>query len=139
MSELTKRAAYLKGLADGMKLDKEKDETKLIAEIIDLLADVADQVDAIDDEQGFIADALDELEEAVDVVGNVVFDDYCDDDYDDDDEFQIVCQGCGEDIVLTTEDLMDGEILCPNCGDTIEFDFDCDGECEGCDGCDTEE
>ena len=29
MSELTNRAAYLKGLADGMKLDKEKDETRL--------------------------------------------------------------------------------------------------------------
>ena len=136
MSELTNRAAYLKGLADGMKLDKEKDETRLISEIIDLLADIADQVDAIDDEQGFIADALDELEEAVDVVGNVVFDDYNDDDYDD--EFQIYCQGCGEEITLTSEDLMDGEILCPNCGDTIEFDFDCDGECEGCDGCDEE-
>ena len=138
MSELTNRAAYLKGLADGMKLDKEKDETRLISEIIDLLADIADQVDAIDDEQGFIADALDELEEAVDVVGNVVFDDYNDDDYDDEDEFQIYCQGCGEEITLTSEDLMDGEILCPNCGDTIEFDFDCDGECEGCDGCDEE-
>ena len=65
MSELTKRAAYLKGLADGMKLDKEKDEAKLLAEIIDFLADVADQVDAIDDEQGFIADALDEMEEDI--------------------------------------------------------------------------
>lgn len=140
MSDLTTRAAYLKGLADGMKLDKEKDETRLITEIINLLADVADQVDAIDDEQGFIADALDELEEAVDVVGNVVFDDYDDSDYDDDedDTFQICCQGCGEEIELTTEDLMDGEIFCPNCGDTIEFDFDCDGECEGCGGCDEE-
>ena len=55
-----------------------------------------------------------------------------------DDEFQITCQGCGEDIVVTSEDLMDGEILCPQCGATIEFDFDCDGECEGCDGCDEE-
>lgn len=135
MSELTKRAAYLKGLADGMKLDKEKDEAKLLAEIIDFLADVADQVDAIDDEQGFIADALDEMEEEIDVIGNEVFGDF---DEDEDDEFQIVCQGCGEDIILTTEDLMDGEIICPNCGDTIEFDFGCDGECDGCDGCDEE-
>lgn len=136
MSELTKRAAYLKGLADGMKLDKEKDETKLLAEIIDFLGDIADQVEAIDDEQGFIADALDDLEEEIDVIGNEVFDEYDEYDEDDDsDEFEIVCRGCGEEIIVTSEDLMDGEILCPQCGATIEFDFDCDGECEGCDGC----
>lgn len=142
MSELTNRAAYLKGLADGMKIDKEKDEAKLLAAIIDFLGDIADKVDAIDDEQGFIADELDDVEEAVDVLGNVVFGEYDDDfeyDYDDDDDtFQICCQGCGEEICLASEDLMDGEILCPNCGDTIEFDFDCDGMCEDCDGCDEE-
>ena len=137
MSELTKRAAYLKGLADGMKLNKEENEGKLLAEIIDFLGDLADQVDAIDDEQGFIADALDDLEEEIDVIGNEVFDEY--DEYDDDedeDEFQITCQGCGEEIIVSTEDLLDGEILCPQCGATIEFDFDCDGDCDGCDGCD---
>ena len=138
MSELTNRAAYLKGLADGMKLDKEKDEARLLAEIIDFLGDIADQVEAIDDEQGFIADALDDLEEEIDVIGNEVFDEYDEYDEDEDDEFQITCQGCGEEIIVTSEDLMDGEILCPQCGDTIEFDFDCDCDCESCEGCDEE-
>ncbi len=139
MSELTNRAAYLKGLADGMKLDKEKDEARLLSEIIDFLGDIADKVDAIDEEQGFFADALDDLEEEIDVIGNEVFDEYDEfDECDDDDEFQITCQGCGEEIIITTEDLMDGEILCPTCGDTIEFDFDCDCDCDSCDGCDEE-
>ncbi len=137
MSDLTNRAAYLKGLADGMKLDKEKDEARLLSEIIDFLSDVANEIEALDDEQGFIADSLDDLEEEIDVIGNEVFDEY--DDYEDeDDEFQICCQGCGADITVTTEDLMDGEILCPNCGDTIEFDFECDGDCDDCDGCEEE-
>lgn len=138
MSELTNRAAYLKGLADGMKLDKEKDEARLLVEIIDFLGDIADEIEAIDDEQGFIADVIDEMEEDIDVIGCEVFGG--DDEYeDDDDTFQICCQGCGEDIIVSTEDLMDGEILCPNCGDTIEFDFDCDGYCEDCDCEDCEE
>ena len=34
MSELTNRAAYLQGLADGLKLDKETTEGKLIDELI---------------------------------------------------------------------------------------------------------
>lgn len=135
MAEFTNRAAYLQGLADGMKLDTEKNEGKLLREIIDFLADMADEIEALDDEQGFIADQLDELEEEVEIIGDEVFDDY-DEDYDDD-EFQITCEACGEDIIVTTEDLMDGEILCPNCGETIEFDFDCDCDC--CDGdCDCE-
>ena len=130
MSELTNRAAYLKGLADGMKLATEQNECKLLAEIIDFLNDVAIDVESIDAEAGFLADKLDELDEEVEVIGNEVFDYF--DEADEDDEFEICCQGCGEEIIVTAEDLMDGEILCPSCGETIEFDFDCD--CDSCDG-----
>ena len=62
MSELTKRASYLKGLADGMKIDTETNEGKLLSAIIDFLNDMADEVEAIDEEQGFIADAIDGIE-----------------------------------------------------------------------------
>ncbi len=134
MSELTNRAAYIKGLADGMKLDKETTEGRLLDEIINLLSETTAELDSIDQEQGFIADKIDELEEEVDVIGNEVFDDYAD--YDDEDEFQITCENCGEEIIVTEDDLDEGEVVCPNCGEIIEFDFDCD--CEGCDGdCDS--
>ena len=66
MSEITNRAAYLKGLADGLKLDTEKAEGRLIAELISLVGDIADQVEAIDDEQMFIEDKLDEVLEVPD-------------------------------------------------------------------------
>lgn len=131
MAELTNRAAYLKGLADGMKLDTEKNEGKLFAEIIDILNDMAVAVESLDAEQGFLADQIEELDEEIEVIGNEVFDEYYD--AEDDEEFEIRCQGCGENIIVTTEDLMDGEILCPSCGETIEFDFDCDSDCDNCD------
>lgn len=133
MSELTNRAAYLKGLADGMKLDKETNEGRLLDEILDFLNDIADVVDAIDQEQGFIADKLDDIEDDIDVIADEVFCDEYDDE--EDDEFQITCEACGEEIVLSYEDIMDGEIYCPNCGEVIEFDFECDGDCGVCDGC----
>jgi len=133
MAELTNRAAYLKGLADGMKLDTEKNEGRLLSEIIDLLNDIAVEVESLDAEQGFLADQLEDLDEELEVIGNEVFDEYEDAE---DDEFEICCQGCGEEIIVTTEDLMDGEILCPSCGETIEFDFDCDCDCEDCEDCD---
>ena len=55
---LTEKSAYLKGLADGMKLDTEKNEGKLLSEIIDFLSMVSEKIELIDDEQGFIADKL---------------------------------------------------------------------------------
>jgi len=45
MSELTEKIAYLRGLADGMNLDKETNEGKLISEIIDVLGDMGADVD----------------------------------------------------------------------------------------------
>lgn len=132
MSELTNRAAYLKGLAEGMKLDKETNEGRLLSEIIDFLNDAAAEINAIDNEQGFIADKIDDMDEEIKVIGNEVFDEFYDDDYDDDDdnEFSIRCQECGEDICVTDDDLMEGEVVCPNCGTEIEFDFDCNDDCD---------
>ena len=61
MSELTNRAAYLKGMADGMNFDATTNEGKLISGLLELVSDLADKVDAIDSEQDFILDMLDEV------------------------------------------------------------------------------
>lgn len=135
MSDLTNKASYLKGLSDGMKLDTEKNEGKLLSEIISFLGDLAEKIELIDDEQGFFADKLDEIEEVIDIIGEHV---YGDDECDCDDDLCFTCENCGEEILITDEDLMDGSILCPQCGQEIEFEFDCD--CCDCDhdDCDCE-
>ena len=132
MSDLSNKAAYLKGLADGMKLDTEKIEGKLLDEVISLLGDVTRKIDLIDDEQGFLADKIDDLEEVIDIIGEQV---YSEGDDDFDDTYSITCENCGEQIEITDEDISDGSILCPHCGQEIEFDFSCD-ECDcGHDDC----
>lgn len=133
MSELTNRASYLQGLAEGLKLDTDKTEGKLIGELLNLVSDMANELESLDDEQAFVADKLDEMEDVIDVIGENVFGD----DYDDDDDvYTIVCDNCGAEIDFTGDDLDDiasGDFVCPECGKTIELDFD---ECE-CDcGCD---
>lgn len=130
MAELTNKASYLKGLADGMKLDKEKNEGRLIGEIIDFLSAISEKIELIDDEQGFIADKIDEMEEVIDIIGESV---YGDDECDCDDDLCVTCENCGEQFEVTDEDLMDGRVSCPSCGQEIEFDFDCDCGCEDCD------
>ncbi len=140
MSELTNRAAYLQGLADGLKLDKETTEGKLIDELIVLVTDMAQEIEALDDEQAFVADKMDELEDVIELIGDEVYG-YEDDE--DDDVYTLVCEKCGEEIDFTADDLDDiasGDFICPECGEVIELDFeecDCGCDCD-CD-CDCEE
>jgi hypothetical protein len=136
MSDISNRAAYLQGLADGLKLDTETTEGQLLAGILDLLNDVAEELEMLDDEQGFIVDKIDELEEVVEIIGDEAFG------YDDEDDFYtLVCENCGAEIDLTGDDLddiADGVFKCPDCGEVIELDLDdCDCDCDcGCDcGC----
>lgn len=131
MSDISNRAAYLKGLADGLKLDTETNEGQLIDGILNLLTDMAEEMEMLNEEQGFIADKIDEIEDVIEIIGDETFGD----DYDDmDDMYTLVCENCGAEIDLTGDDLddiADGVFACPDCGEIIELDFDdCDCDCD---------
>ena len=46
---ISEKSAYLKGLMDGLKLNTESDEGKMIAAIVDLLGDMAKKVTDIEE------------------------------------------------------------------------------------------
>ena len=50
--EITEKVAYLKGLAEGMELNTDKKEGKLLAAIIDVLEDIALELSDIEGEIG---------------------------------------------------------------------------------------
>lgn len=133
MSELGNRASYLQGLADGLKLDKETTEGKLIDGMLGLLTEMAKEMENLDQEQGFIADKIDEMEDVIQLIGDEAFG--VDDD-DEDEMYTLVCEHCGAEIDLTGDDLddiADGVFKCPECGEVIELDVgDCDCDCEEC-------
>ena len=83
---LSEKSAYLKGLMDGLKLDTEKDEGKMIAAIVDMLSDVAETVSDLEDVVDTISDELDCIEEDLDNIDDYLLDDEDDDDYEDYDE-----------------------------------------------------
>ena len=117
---LSEKSAYLKGLMDGLKLDTEKDEGKMIAAIVDMLSDVAETVSDLEDVVDTISDELDEDE-----------DDAEDDEYDfGDDEvlYEVKCPTCGEEITIDEQMLDEGSTVCPNCGEELEFDLEEDEE-----------
>ena len=127
--EIIERVAYLKGLAEGMSLNTEKGEGKLLAAIIDVLEDVALELEDVWDAQAELADGLDAVSDDLEDVEDVVFDEYDEDDEDDDDFdededcYATTCPTCEETIYFDESVLEDGEVICPNCGEKLEFDM----------------
>ena len=146
---ITEKAAYLKGLMDGLNLDTEKAEGKLISAIVDLLGDVSKKLTDVENTTIAISDELDEIEEDLDAIEDFIMDDedYDDfeddfDDYDDEDDFEdegfeygdedttiyeVKCV-CGNVIAFDEDTLEEGSIICDNCGETLEFTFDDEDE-----------
>ena len=130
---LTEKAAYLKGLANGLNLDETKPETKIINALIDLIDDIALTVADLDDELAVVTEQVDLIDEDLESLEE---DFYEDDDEDDEDELiKITCPNCGDDIYIDDAILEDGMLQCPNCNETLEFDIECDCDCDDCDCC----
>ena len=51
MEFLNERVAYLKGLAEGMKIDENNNEGKLLKNIIEVLEDISEAIMDIEDSQ----------------------------------------------------------------------------------------
>ena len=146
---ISEKAAYLKGLMDGMDLDTEKSEGKMIAAIVDLLGDMAKRVKDIEETTIAISDELDEIEEDLDAIEDFIMDEDDEEDWDEDEDeewdddfedegfdfgdedttiYEVECPVCGEVINFDEETLEEGSIICPNCGETLEFDVEEDEE-----------
>ena len=132
--EITEKVAYLKGLAEGMELDTDKKEGKLLAAIIDVLDDMALEIEDLKDAQEELGDGLDAVSDDLEDVEDVVFgeddeDDEDEDDYEydeldeDEDCYATTCPTCEETIYFDDSVLEDGEVICPNCGEKLEFDL----------------
>ena len=146
---ISEKSAYLKGLMEGLKLSTESDEGKMIAAMVDLLGDMARKITDIEDTTIAISDELDEIEEDLDAIEDFIMDEdedddeYYDDDEDDEDDeswddedeefeegfdfgdedstiYEVEC-ACGNIIDFDEETLEKGSIVCPNCGETLEF------------------
>ena len=91
---LTEKAAYLKGMLEGMEYDTTKAEGKLIGAIVDLLTDITEEVSELEETCDTLHSYAEELDEDLGAVEDVL--------YDDED-----C--CGDDCCCHGDDEDDGE------------------------------
>ncbi|MBO2528018.1 MAG: zinc ribbon domain-containing protein, partial [Clostridiales bacterium] len=118
---LSEKSAYLKGLMDGLKLDQETNEGKMIASIVDLLQDMTASISDLEENAIAVSDELDEIEEDLDAIEEFLMDEDDDDDeYDEDEDDYDFADDDGED--FDYEDEVVYIVTCPSCGKELELD-----------------
>ncbi len=138
---ISERAAYVKGLIDGLPIDGDSAEGKAIKALCDLCGELADEIKLISLRAGALEQSVEEVNDYVDAIDSDLFtveealdlqdpldslddlDDY--DDYDDDDDgdmYQITCPKCGTGCIFADDDIIgEDEVICPECGEVIKL------------------
>lgn len=150
---VVEKAAYLKGLVEGLGIEPESKDGKLWGALTDLLSDMAHEIEDLQASDLDFAEALDEISEDLSYLEELTCDldmpedededctgdcasclSPCDeadeDEYDEYDEieydgvlYDATCPSCGEEITFDEDTLAKGSINCPVCGELLEFDL----------------
>lgn len=167
---INKKAAYLKGLVEGMNLDKSKDEVKILEAVVDMIQKLSDEIEILKNDCCENKELIYELDDDLGEVERtmceckgfkgknkckmqlndgcstncrrVKVDDFegdynADDEYfndnvelnDDNNEageeqYEVLCPHCQQLISLDDGSFNEKNLLCPQCGKNLEFDFD---------------
>ena len=131
---ITEKVAYLKGLADGLCVDKDSKEGKLFAAIIDILDDMALEIEDLQEIQLELSEGLDAVSDDLEEIEDIVYEEWDEEEDEEDDEdeedeeseecYATTCPTCEEEIFFDETILEEGEVVCPNCGEHLEFDLE---------------
>ena len=125
---LSEKISYIRGLADGLELDNDKKEVKVLNAIIDLLDDMTLAVEDMEDLYDELAEQVDAIDEDLTSIEDDFYDDCdccdcddCDDDCDCDCDCDFECEDCDCDCDCDCDDCVE-ELECPACGEMIYID-----------------
>lgn len=140
---MKEKAAYLRGLIEGLGIDETTKEGKVIKAMSELLGELAEAVDGIDEDVTRAYDQINDLSEELEDLEADLYEDEDDEedegDEDEDDEddeedaddandddiasepfYEVACPNCGETVYVSEDDLDAGEANCAHCGVTFE-------------------
>ena len=143
---IVEKAAYLKGLTEGLGVEPDSRDGKLWGALTELLSDMAHEIEDLQSTDLDYADALDEISDELSYLEELTCDLDVPEDFEDDEEDECGgdCGCCGLD--CGSDDEEDGDepeydgvvydITCPTCGEEITVDEDTLDEgsikCPGC-------
>ena len=133
---MREKAAYLKGLVEGLGIDETTKEGKVIKAMSELLCEMAQAIDGIDED---VTQAYDQINDLSEELEDLEADLYEDDEEADEDEaddaeadeddnadvasepyYEVACPACGNTVYVSEDDLDAGEAICPSCTVPVE-------------------
>ena len=129
---MKEKAAYLKGLIEGLGIDETTKEGKVIKVMSELLGELAEAVDGIDEDLSRVYDQINDISEELEDLEADLYEDDDEDDEDDEPEeddadeddnadvagepyYEVACPACGKTVYVSEDDLDAGEAICPSC------------------------
>lgn len=119
MKNLKEKISYLQGLAEGMRIEDGSKDGRVLTGIIDVLEDMAEQLEEIEDAHTDLEEYVESIDEDLyELEGDV----FGDDDDEDEDYIEVECPNCKETVcfeaeIMEDEDLI--EVTCPNCDEVV--------------------
>ena len=126
----SEKVAYLKGLMEGMELNRDAGEGKLLALIAEILGEMAEDIEDIESDLYDLSEDVDAISDDLSDVEDLLRgedEDWYDGEDDGDGEpqfFEITCPACDKPIPVDEDVIELGSVQCPNCGEMMEFDLD---------------
>ncbi len=139
MDDLNSKLGYLRGLAEGLGINDETKEGKIIQQMILLLDEIGNSLDELKEDYEELFSYVEAIDQDLtDLEDELLEDDEEDDDdyedYDDDDDydnhnvsFTVECPECHQEVIIDEDILEDEEsfeVLCPNCGKVVFINDD---------------
>lgn len=126
MSGIKERVAYLHGLTRGLNVNENTPEGKVLLHMIDVLRDMAEDVEDIYLQQQDLETYVETLDEDLNDLEEEVYEDYCEEE----DFIEMQCPVCHEEVSFEA-DILDAkediEVTCPHCGSVVYDNvIDCD-------------
>lgn len=127
--QISEKAAYVKGLIEGLELDPKDKQTRVFKVIADLLCEMAEEIKDLGQCYDDVCDQVDGISEDLagveDLIGNVPGGvDYDNDAMSHSDmAYEVTCPTCNETSYLNEDALTAGVIKCPACGELLELGY----------------
>ncbi|MFA5561331.1 MAG: CD1247 N-terminal domain-containing protein [Eubacteriales bacterium] len=131
------KAAYLQGLFEGLDIDKTTPEGKLFTAMLDTVSLFAQELTTLKEKIQEVNDYVEEIDDDLALLENEFYDDTedeedaQDDEYDEVDFFEATCPSCGKVVCFDDSSLDPDELSCPHCGQKLEWEAGCGGDCCG--------
>ena len=132
MENIAEKIAYLQGLAEGLGVNDDTKEGRILNGILDILAEMNEYIGEVDDDLAEMEDAVAEVSDELDCLEDDFYDDDCggcgsccgdDDEVYEDGIYEIECPECGELVYADEETLAESDVYCPNCHKKLEIEI----------------